>query len=95
LADVDLLATNAGVHAKVLDTTVAGQRFPFAIYYRVELMSSGFANSSTAAEILPGLEGEFAADNCPQFRPTIDALFNDSTTQVPSATRRWEANPPS
>jgi len=37
LADVDLLARNAGVHAKVLGYHRSlSKRFPFAIYYRVE-----------------------------------------------------------
>ena len=37
LADVDLLATNAGAHAKVFGYHRSlSKRFPFAIYYRVE-----------------------------------------------------------
>jgi hypothetical protein len=37
LADVDRLGTNAGVHAKVFGYHRSlGNRFPFAIYYRVE-----------------------------------------------------------
>jgi hypothetical protein len=37
LADVDALATNAGVHAKVFGYHRSlSKRFPFAIYYRVE-----------------------------------------------------------
>ena len=37
LADVDLLATNAGVHSKVFGYyRTLSKRFPFAIYYRVE-----------------------------------------------------------
>jgi plasmid stabilization system protein ParE len=37
LADVDLLATNAGIHAKVFGSHRSlSRRFPFAIYYRVE-----------------------------------------------------------
>ena len=37
LADVDLLATNGGVHAKVFGYHRSlSKRFPFAIYYRVE-----------------------------------------------------------
>jgi plasmid stabilization system protein ParE len=37
LADVDLLAKNAGVHAKVFGYHRSlSKRFPFAIYYRAE-----------------------------------------------------------
>ena len=37
LADIDLLATNGGVHAKVFGYYRSlSKRFPFAIYYRVE-----------------------------------------------------------
>jgi len=37
LADIDLLATNGGVHAKVFGYHRSlSKRFPFAIYYRVE-----------------------------------------------------------
>ena len=37
LADVDALAANAGVHAKVFGYHRSlSKRFPFAIYYRVE-----------------------------------------------------------
>jgi plasmid stabilization system protein ParE len=37
IADIDLLATQGGVHAKVFDYHRSlSRRFPFAIYYRVE-----------------------------------------------------------
>ena len=62
LADVDLLATSAGVHAKVFGYhRCLSKRFPFAIYYRVEANVVRFAQSSAAAEILPGSAVEWAA----------------------------------
>ena len=85
LADVDLLATNAGVHAKVFGHHRSLSRlFPFAIYYRVEANVVLFARSSTVAEILLGSGTESAID--PKIRPLIANL---RSPQHGVRGRRW------
>ena len=66
LTDVDALAVHGGVHAKVSGYHRSlSKRFPFAIYYRVEADVVRVRAILDVAEILHGLDDEFAADKCP------------------------------
>ena len=81
LDDVDSLATQGGIHAKVFGYHRSlSKRFPFAIYYRVEKNMFVSGRFSTAGKTRRGSDIEFAAvppltsDICPLssvFRPLI------------------------
>ena len=81
LDDVDSLATQGGIHAKVFGYHRSlSKRFPFAIYYRVEKNMVRVRRFSTAGKTRRGSDIEFAAvapltsDICPLssvFRPLI------------------------
>jgi hypothetical protein len=65
LEDVDALATNAGIHAKVLGYHRSlGKRFHSQFIIAWKLMWFGFARSPIAAEIPRGFGAESAIARC-------------------------------